>query len=679
MSPRRAVFLIGLLAALAAAGGLRAGDDGPVVERGTFVLHLYKRPTGKETYEIRRDGDDLVLKADYENTDRGRKEPLTATLRLRDGRTPGRFEVKGMTSRFTQIDSEVRVEGRTAAVREGKNTTHRPVPDRFFVAGGFAPVSVQMMLVRDWERGQVAGPLETLPGGSVTIEKRGRDTVEVAGKRVELDRYSVGGVVWGRETLWFDPERKLVAAVTVDAEFNRFEAIREGFEPALPTFVARSAEDGMAVLAGLADRFSPKRTGPLAIVGATLIDGTGAEPVEDAVVIVDGDRIAAAGPRARVAIPPGAQVLEARGQAVLPGLWEMHAHFTQVEWGPIYLAAGVTTAQGLRQRVRVHHRRPRCHRRGARPRPPLARGRDHRRRGADDHRRRHRHDVRAGRGAGPALCRRRIPADQDLQLAQARARRRHRPGGPSPGAERDRPHPAGHGGATGHRVGHGPDQPHHLDPERHDGERARRVEEESRVVRHRSPGSARSIPVRSGPGRFIGFLKEHGTVIDPTIAIYELTSHPPGRAPNRASPRSRRSWPVRSDRWAPRPARERDFDALLPEIRRVVGALHKAGVPIVAGTDQAVPGHSLHRELELYVQAGMTPMEAIRSATIVPARAMKLDREAGTIEAGKRADLILVAGRPDREISDIRKVKTVIAAGRAYDCAELWKSVGFRP
>jgi imidazolonepropionase-like amidohydrolase len=67
--------------------------------------------------------------------------------------------------------------------------------------------------------------------------------------------------------------------------------------------------------------------------------------VEEAVVIVEGDRIATAGPRARVAIPPGAQVLEDRGQSVFPGLWEMHAHFTQVEWGPIYLAAGVTTAR----------------------------------------------------------------------------------------------------------------------------------------------------------------------------------------------------------------------------------------------------------------------------------------------------------------------------------------------
>src|SRR5262249_37796084 len=161
-----------------------------------------------------------------------------------------------------------------------------------------------MMLIRDWERAHGAGALETLPSGTVTIEKRGRDTVEIAGKRVELDRYSVGGGIWGRETLWFEPEGKLVAAVTLRAEFNRFEAIRDGFEPALPTFVARSAEAGMAELAGLADRFSPKRTGAVAIVGATLIDGTGAEPVEDAVVIVEGDRVAATGPRARVSIPP---------------------------------------------------------------------------------------------------------------------------------------------------------------------------------------------------------------------------------------------------------------------------------------------------------------------------------------------------------------------------------------
>ena len=168
-------------------------------------------------------------------------------------------------------------------------------------------------------------------------------------------------------------------------------------------------------------------------------------------------------------------------------------------------------------------------------------------------------------------------------------------------------------------------------------------------------------------------------MIDPTIALYELMSYAPGHAPEPglAKVAPELAGPLNSMGAAP--GKERDSDAFFSKLLEAVGALHRAGLPIVAGTDQAIPGHSLHRELELYVKAGMTPMEAIRSATIVPARAMKLEHEAGTIEAGKRADLILVAGRPDRVISDIRKVKTVIAAGRVYDCAELWKSVGFRP
>jgi hypothetical protein len=58
-----------------------------------------------------------------------------------------------------------------------------------------------MMLVRDWSRDRLKTPLATFPGGPVTVEARGRDAVEVGGKRIELDRYIVGGVVWGRETL----------------------------------------------------------------------------------------------------------------------------------------------------------------------------------------------------------------------------------------------------------------------------------------------------------------------------------------------------------------------------------------------------------------------------------------------------------------------------------------------
>ena len=95
----------------------------------------------------------------------------------------------------------------------------------------------------------------------------------------------------------------------------------------------------------------------------------------------------------------------------------------------------------------------------------------------------------------------------------------------------------------------------------------------------------------------------------------------------------------------------------------IVGALHRSGVPIVAGTDQAVPGHSLHREIELYVQAGFTPMEAIQAATLVPARVMGMEKESGTVEKGKRADLILINGNPLEDIHNTRNVEYVITNG----------------
>jgi imidazolonepropionase-like amidohydrolase len=110
----------------------------------------------------------------------------------------------------------------------------------------------------------------------------------------------------------------------------------------------------------------------------------------------------------------------------------------------------------------------------------------------------------------------------------------------------------------------------------------------------------------------------------------------------------------------------------------VIGALHHAGVPIVPGSDTGLVGFGLHREIELYVEAGMTPLEAIQSATIVSARAMRLDREVGTVEAGKRADLILVDGDPLKDIRRLRRVTRVVANGRMYDAAALWRSVGFR-
>ena len=117
------------------------------------------------------------------------------------------------------------------------------------------------------------------------------------------------------------------------------------------------------------------------------------------------------------------------------------------------------------------------------------------------------------------------------------------------------------------------------------------------------------------------------------------------------------------------------FRALL----RMVAALYRAGVPIVAGTDAALPGFVLHRELELYVEAGLPPAAVLQLATLGAARVMKHDAELGSVTAGKLADLIIVGGDPTLRIQDVRRVMTVIKNGVVYQAAELHRAMGLGP
>jgi imidazolonepropionase-like amidohydrolase len=107
--------------------------------------------------------------------------------------------------------------------------------------------------------------------------------------------------------------------------------------------------------------------------------------------------------------------------------------------------------------------------------------------------------------------------------------------------------------------------------------------------------------------------------------------------------------------------------------------MYRAGVPIVAGIDLVVPGYSLTRELEWYVKAGLTPAEALTTATSVPARAMGREKDLGTIQTGKLGDVIVVDGNPLHRIGDLRRVRTVVTGGRVYDPSALWRSIGWKP
>jgi len=109
-----------------------------------------------------------------------------------------------------------------------------------------------------------------------------------------------------------------------------------------------------------------------------------------------------------------------------------------------------------------------------------------------------------------------------------------------------------------------------------------------------------------------------------------------------------------------------------------VGRLHREGVPIVAGTD-AIAGFTLQRELELYVQAGISPAETLRIATWNGAKYSRVLADRGSIEVGKLADLILVEGDPTRDISAIRHVALVVTQGRSIDPSAVFSELGIKP
>jgi imidazolonepropionase-like amidohydrolase len=103
----------------------------------------------------------------------------------------------------------------------------------------------------------------------------------------------------------------------------------------------------------------------------------------------------------------------------------------------------------------------------------------------------------------------------------------------------------------------------------------------------------------------------------------------------------------------------------------IIRLLHEAGVQFLAGTDLAnpyiYPGFSLHDELSWLVSAGFTPAEALRAATLDPARFLGAADSLGSVELGKRADLVLLDGNPLQDIRNTTKIAAVVAAGRLYD------------
>jgi imidazolonepropionase-like amidohydrolase len=204
------------------------------------------------------------------------------------------------------------------------------------------------------------------------------------------------------------------------------------------------------------------------------------------------------------------------------------------------------------------------------------------------------------------------------------------------------------------------------------------------IMRFEGPGRyAKDVDLNAEPiDSIVKTMAAKGIYSDPTMVAFEGLYVPengdlsPSYAPFMGTlpPSVERGFRV-GGFAVPKDLTRADYRASWAKIVQLLGRMHKAGVPIVAGTDGA--GIELVRELEIYVEAGMTPAEALATATIAPARLVGQDKSTGSIAVGKVADLVLVEGDPSKRIGDLRQTRTVVLAGKLLDADELRKAAGF--
>jgi hypothetical protein len=183
---------------------------------------------------------------------------------------------------------------------------------------------------------------------------------------------------------------------------------------------------------------------------------------------------------------------------------------------------------------------------------------------------------------------------------------------------------------------------------------------------------------------FIARLARDQIAIDPTLATFDFIRQRPGELSQAYAAVAAHMPPdvqrgLRSAEFdIPDDATAARYNRSYDKMVEFVGRMYRAGVPILAGTD-ALPGFTLQRELELYVKAGLTPAQALQVATWTAARHSRTLGDRGSIEVGKRADLLLVDGDPTRDIADLRRVALVLKGGNAYYPAEMYQALGIKP
>jgi imidazolonepropionase-like amidohydrolase len=667
-----ATFIIGIAAialGLLAYQLLRSTSGLLSTRHHTDKILIQGNAAGTQTVEAQPDG---TVRAEYSYNDRGRGDHITASWKLDSAGVPIEYDGHGNDYMKAPVEEHFEIKNGRASWKNRSEQGEQAISGEAF----YLPMNAPPEFLGVLARALLKAPnhkLPLLPAGEATIEKLGK----VTAGNTAFTEYRITGLGFSPQPIWLD-HNGTAASVS-----SWFSVVPDGSESSIPRLRDAQQKTDAAWSERIAHALAHTPGGELVIRNARLFDPRDLTVTPAVSVVVSGDRIVRVGSDADVKPAANAEIIDAQGRFLMPGLWDNHQHFSDSD-GALDLANGVTSARDMANDTDTFLERVARFDNGAELGPRVLKA------GIIDG---------TGEFAGPTKMRV-DTAEQAIQdvdwyadhgYAQIKIYSSIKP--------ELVPIIADHAHARGLRVsGHvpafmsarqfvegGADEIQHLNfivlnflfPE---VKETRNRDRFIKVAEHAGEFSPDKPEVRD----FIDFLAHHHTVLDPTISILEglFCGDPSAITPGleeivpRFPPQVRRA--MLSGALEVPPDKQSAYHDAFPAMLRLLKAINDAGVTIIPGTD-ALAGYTLHHELELYVRAGIPPAEVLRMATWTPALVMGVNKDRGVIALGKLADMILVDGDPTKNIQDINKITTVIKGGKVYDPAAIEKALGIAP